>query len=38
MEKLDAVLPDSRFMLLVGLTHHPEDFAPVAAALREFFR
>ncbi|MGW4118108.1 alpha/beta fold hydrolase [Nocardia sp. NPDC004711] len=38
MEKLDAALPDSRFTLLAGLTHNPDDFAPVAAALSEFFR
>ncbi|WP_327139158.1 alpha/beta fold hydrolase [Nocardia sp. NBC_01327] len=37
MEKLDAALPDSRFTLLAGLTHSPDDFAPVATALREFF-
>ncbi|WP_405495208.1 alpha/beta fold hydrolase [Nocardia sp. NBC_00511] len=37
-EKLDATLQDSRFTLLEGLHHNPDDFTPVAAALREFFR
>ncbi|WP_147287240.1 alpha/beta fold hydrolase [Nocardia otitidiscaviarum] len=37
MEKLDAVLPDSRFRSLAGQTHNPDDFTSVAAVLREFF-
>ncbi|MGW4242804.1 alpha/beta fold hydrolase [Nocardia sp. NPDC004722] len=37
MAKLDAALPDSRLTVLEGLFHHPDDFTPVAAALREFF-
>lgn len=37
-EKLDATLRDSRFALLDGLNHNPDDFTPVAAALRGFFR
>ena len=35
---LEAVIPDSRMTLLEGLAHNPDDFAPVAAALREFLR